>query len=293
MLAFDGEHQRVLVAHGDSLSVVDLGAGKSCDIGKLSRSHGVVPIPGTTLAAVTSGQDDSVRLLDVATGAETVRIAVGKGPDAALWDPNSRDVVVMNAEGGSISVVDPRAARVVKTIAVKPALELGAMVGPHELAVNDEDAGEVELVDVQQGKLASSIKLAGCDAPTGFAYDAADHLSLSACRNGVAALLDLKAKRVVKLLPIGQGPDGAMYDDRRKRFLIPCGRSGTLSVFAVRGGQVVPAGTVQTEVSARTAALDPATGRVFLPSARFLPAEAGKRPAMAPGSAHLLVLAPA
>jgi YVTN family beta-propeller protein len=290
LLAFDGDHQRVLVAHGESLSVVDLAAGRSHDIGKLARSHGVVPIPGTALAAVTSGQDDSVRLLNVADGSETAKIAVGKGPDAALWDPNSRDVLVMNAEGGSVSVIDPRSAKVIKTIPVKAALELGAVIAPHTLAVNDEEAGEVELVDLQQGKLTSSIKLTGCDAPTGFAYDAADRLSLSACRNGVSALLDLKSNRVVKLLPIGQGPDGALYDARRKRFLVPCGRSGTLSLFDVRGGQVTPAGTVQTEASARTAALDPATGRVFLPSARFLPAEAGKRPGIAPGSAHLLVL---
>lgn len=293
LLAFDAEHQRVLVAHGESLAVVDLAAGRSHDIGKLARSHGVVPIPGTSLAAVTSGQDDSVRLLDVANGSETARIPVGKGPDAALWDPASRDVLVMNAEGGSISVVDPRTAKVVKTIPVKPALELGALVGPHELAVNDEEAGEVELVDLQQGKLTDSIKLTGCEAPTGFAYDLADGLSLSACRNGVAALLDMKTNRVRQLLPIGQGPDGALYDARRKRFIVPCGRSGTLSLFDVRGGQVTPAGTVQTEASARTATLDPVTGRVFLPSAKFMPTEAGKRPGIAPGSAHLLVLAPA
>ena len=79
---------------------------------------------------------------------------------------------------------------------------------------------------------------------------------------------------------------------RSQRFLIPCGRSGTLSVFAVHGKTATAAGTVTTETGARTAALDPTSGRIYLPAAKYQPAAQGQRPAMAPGSAHLLVLAP-
>jgi hypothetical protein len=106
----------------------------------------------------------------------------------------------------------------------------------------------------------------------------------------VAALVDVRARRVLQLLPIGQGPDTALFDAKRKRFLVPCGRSGTLSLFSVTGRTVTPAGTVTTEFGARTAALDPRSGRVFLPTARFAPARQGQRPPMLPGSAHLLVL---
>jgi DNA-binding beta-propeller fold protein YncE len=115
-------------------------------------------------------------------------------------------------------------------------------------------------------------------------------LTLSACGNGVAALVDIRGRKVLQLLPIGQGPDTALFDDRRQRFLVPCGRSGTVSVFAVSGRRVTRAGTVMTELGARTAALDPKTGRVFLPAGKFEPAAQGQRPAMVPGSAHLLVL---
>jgi len=41
-----------------------------------------------------------------------------------------------------------------------------------------------------------------------------------------------------------------------------------------------------------TAALDPATGRVYLPSAQYLPAVGSERPKMVPGSFRLLVVAP-
>ena len=261
-------------------------------MGQITGGHGVVVVPGSGRIAVTSGRDNSVRMLDGAGGLEIARVAVGEGPDAALWDGEGHRVIVMNAEGGSVSLVDPAAAKVVGTVAVKKGLELGAMIAPGMLAINDEDAGELELVDLTHGRALAPIVLTGCQAPTGLAYDAVDHLSLSACRNGVAALVDTKSKAVVKLLPIGQGPDGALYDAKRRRFLVPCGRSGTLSVFSVSAGQVVPTGSVTTEVGARTAALDPASGRVFLPSARYQPAQAGQRPAMVPGTAHLLVFEP-
>jgi hypothetical protein len=49
----------------------------------------------------------------------------------------------------------------------------------------------------------------------------------------------------------------------------------------------------ETEASARTAALDPATGRVYLPAARFAPpVPPEKRGAMVPGSFHIVVMAP-
>ena len=119
-------------------------------------------------------------------------------------------------------------------------------------------------------------------------------LALSSCGNGKAALVDLRTRKLVRLLPIGQGPDTVLFDPVRHRFLIPCGRSGTMSAFGVdKHGMVSELGTVTTEISARTGAIDEATGRVYLPSAKYKPAEAGKRPEMIPGSAHLLVLSPA
>ena len=292
LASFDAAHGRVLVARGAAVSVVDVAGRTSRDIGKVSRGHAALVIPGTNEIAVTSGQDNALLLLDAGDGHEVGRVAVGQNPDAAIWDPATRRVIVMNARGGTISVVDPGGRKVVTTIQVEPALELAAIVAPGLLAVNDEDASKLELVDLRHGKALAPIALKGCEGPTGLAYDAADRLTLSACGNGVAALVDLASKTVVKLLPIGQGSDGALYDPARKRFLVPCGRSGTLVVFSVRGRQVTPAGTVTTEVGARTATLDPATGRVFLPSARFQPAQQGQRPAMVPGSAHLLVVEP-
>lgn len=294
LLAFDAAHGQVTLARSDTVSVADVTKGTAHDIGKIAHGHAALAIPGTHLIAVTSGQDDTVRLLDAGDGHETGRIAVGKDPDAALWDPASRRLIVMNAKGGTISLIDPIAAEVVRTITVKPALELGAMAGPNLLAVNNEDANELELVDLKSGVALKPIALTGCEGPTGLAIDAVAKLALSSCGNSKAALVDLRTRKLVRLLPIGQGPDTVLFDPVRHRFLIPCGRSGTMNVFAVdKHGMVSEMASVTTETSARTGTIDEATGRVYLPSAKYKPAEAGKRPEMVPGSAHLLVLSPA
>jgi hypothetical protein len=52
--------------------------------------------------------------------------------------------------------------------------------------------------------------------------------------------------------------------------------------------------TAQTQVGARTGAVDPATGAIYLPTAQFdPPATAGGRPTPRPGTFELLVLTPA
>ena len=259
----------------------------------MARGHSAIAIEGTDLIAVTSGGDDSVRLIDAASGRQTARIDVGKNPDAALYDAASKRLIVMNAEGGTVSIIDPRAARVVQTVTVKPALELGAMIGPNLLAINGEDAGEIELVDFKRAAALAPIPLTGCEGPTGIAFDQRDSLLLSACANGKAALVDARSRKLIALLPIGDGPDGALFDPQRRQFLVPCGRSGTLAVFSVGSDRKVKAlASVATEIGARTAALDAGSGRIYLPTARFEPAPAGGRPTTVAGSVHLVVLEP-
>ncbi|MDL2353271.1 MAG: YncE family protein [Pseudomonadota bacterium] len=294
LLSVDSVHHRVLVARGDSVTIVDLANGTARSAGSLTRGHAAVAIDGTDLVAVTSGGDDSVRLINAATGEQTASIAVGQNPDAAFYDPRSKHLIVMNAKGGTVSIVDPQAAKVVSTIAVKPGLELSTLIGPDLLAINDEDTNEIELIDLKRGAMLKPIPLPGCEGPTGIAFDPADGLLLSACANGQAALIDTHTRRLIKLLPIGKGPDGALFDRQRRRFLVPCGQSGTLSVFEVGAGrQVTALPPVKTETSARTAALDAVSGRVYLPAARFEPAAAGGRPTLIAGSVHLIELEPA
>jgi hypothetical protein len=59
-------------------------------------------------------------------------------------------------------------------------------------------------------------------------------------------------------------------------------------------GGVKHVGTVKTEIGARTGALDPVTGTIYLPTAWFgAPTAAAKRSPVVPGTFHIVVVRPA
>lgn len=292
--SWDAAHHLLLVAHGKDVLLIDPAhPDKVRSIGAIQGGHGVEAVPGGGTLVVSSGKDNTLRVLDIASGAELASIPVAEDPDALVLSADHRLVYVMAAKGGAISVVDLALRKEVSRIALKPGLEVPVLVGKNLIAVNNEDESEIELANLATGKSAGRIALRGCEGPTGLALDPASGLALSSCANGKAALVDLRKLRLVSLVNIGAGPDTVIWDRAHKRFLVPCGKDGTLSVVRLVGRKMVIDVPTQTEASARTAAMDPASGRVYLPSARFAaPVAPSKRGVMEPGSFHVLVLSP-
>ncbi|MDB5681837.1 MAG: gluconolactonase [Sphingomonas bacterium] len=291
----DAQTQRLYVARSGSVTVADLSAGgRVTSWGELSRGHAVLPLPGNRLL-VTSGNDATVRFFDTTTGKQIASIAVGKKPDAAIYDAPRHRAFVMNADGGTVSVVDTQAMKVTSTIMVKPALEYAALAKDGTLFVNDEDANEVEVIDVAKGKAVKSIAMPGCEGPTGMGYDSKHGRLIASCANGKAAIIDVASRALINLVDIGKGADAVIMDDARRLAFIPCGRDGVLDILSLDSpGGVARVGRVTTEAGARTGAVDPSTGTIYLPTAKFgPPATAGGRPVMVPGSFHILVVSPA
>lgn len=288
----DPRTHAVYVAHGDSVMVADPTNGTARSIGQIVHAHAVVPIPDLHLLLVTSGRDDSARLIDPASGTEKARIAVGTDPDAAFYDAAAHRAVVMNAKAGTVSVIDVPSARVTRTITLKPGLEFAALGPRATVFVNNEDANEIEIASLDTGKVTAPIALTGCLSPSGLAYDAKTGLLISACANGKAAIVDAARHVLVKLLDIGMGPDAVILDAARRTAFIPCGKDGVLTEIALdaKGGPAVVA-TIRTEPGARTGAVDPASGTLYLPTAKFaVPVAPATKPIPVPGSFHIVVV---
>jgi YVTN family beta-propeller protein len=289
----DDTGQRLYVARGNTVTVVDLATKAVTSIESVQRGHAVVPLPGGRLL-VTSGNDSTVRLIDLPSGREIASIAVGKKPDAAILDATATHAYVMNADSGTISVIDLAIAKIVKTIVVKPALEYAAFGADGTLFVNDEDSSAIETIDVARGTVGKPIALPGCEGPTGLGYDASHDRLIAACTNGKAAIVDVRARRLAGLVAIGTGPDAVIIDAKRGFAFIPCGASGVLEILPMGGKTVERVATIKTEIGARTGALDLKSGTIYLPTAKFGPPVVGtKRPPMIPGSFHILSVRPA
>ncbi len=282
--------RRLYVAHSDAVAVVDLATMRAvAPLGPVAHSHAVVPLASRELA-VTSGGDDTVRFFGAAHGTQSASVAVDRKPDAAIVDPGTGHLLTMNGAGGTVAEIDVMTHRVLRTIRVKPGLEYPVVRG-RTLYINNEEANEIEVVDLAHGIVGKPIALPGCDGPTGLGLDAPHARLVSACGNGVAAIVDLATGKLAQRVPIGRGPDAVMIDARRKVALIPAGQDGVLDVLDLSAARITPKAKVKTAPGARTGALDPVTGTVYLPTATLV-ASQGKRPGAAPGTFRILVLKP-
>ncbi len=291
LLSVDPASERLYVAHGDGVTAIDLRTGKATDhLVPGKRVHAALAIPGTNEVLSTNGETNDALLFDGMTGKVRATIPTGTKPDAAAYDPATHTVWVMNPGSGDVTVIEPVTAKVLATVRVGGSLELGAADGRGRLYVNIEDKNEVAVVDTRARKLVTRFALQGCDGPTGIAYDPASRELLSACANGIAVVSTTDGRQVARL-PIGKGADGAAFDAQRKIALVPAGRDGNLTLIRL-GASPAVVGQIATAVSARTIALDPSTGRAYLPSATLAAPVGNERPKPVPGTFGVLVVAP-
>ncbi len=288
----DPVHNRVLVTRGGSVMAVDLASRKvSAGLAPGMREHTALPVNGGTELLVTNGGSDTAEFVDALTYVPIASVPTGKGPDAAIYDPRSRLILVMDHAGGDVTLIDSRSHMKAGVITVGGNLEEAAVDGLGHAFVNVEDRNEIAMLDIAGRKVTARYPLAGCDGPTGLAYDARDGLLIAAC-DGATVLVEARTGKAVQTLATGKGADGVAYDARRGLAFVPAGRDGTLSVIALARGQGRIVATVETSRGARTLALDERTGRLYLPTADYMVAAGGGRPTMTPGTFRLLVVGP-
>jgi DNA-binding beta-propeller fold protein YncE len=288
----DAASNRVLVAHGTSVTAVGL-ADRAVTAGLAPGVllHDAMPVNGHEMLVTDGGKGVAV-FADVRSGETVATLKAGKNPDAAVFDARSGLVLVMNHSGGDLTLIDAKSHAAVGTIEVGGDLEAAAVDGGGHAFVNVEDKNQIAVIDIASRRVTARYALIGCDGPTGIAYDAADAMLIAAC-DGDTAFVDARTGKTLQTLPTGKGADGVAFDPKRKLAFVPAGRAGTLAVVAVARGRSSIVQTVQTEIGARTIALDGRSGRLYLPSARFTPAATtGARPTIIPGSFHVLVVSP-
>lgn len=290
--SIDSAHHRLLVARGDGLMAVDLANNEvTPTLVHGQRMHGAVIAP-SDIGVVANGGTGSALVFNGADGKILAEIATGKKPDAVVYDPKTGLAAVMDNAGGGISLIDPKTKASAGKIDVEGDLEFAVADGAGRIFVNVENKNDLAVIDVAGRKVSARHPLTGCEEPSGLALDPKTHVLLSACRNGKAVATSSEDGKVIATLPIGSGPDAVIFDERNARFLVPCGGSGVLTVISEKNGALSVTDTIQTAHGARLGALDPASGKVYLPAADYQPAaKQGERPTQLPGTFRILVLA--
>jgi DNA-binding beta-propeller fold protein YncE len=256
--------------------------------------HGALALGASGRAVATNGFAATAVIFDETSGRVLSTIPTGKDPDAIVVEPRSGLVVITDEEGADLTLIDPVAGIAVGSIPLGGAPDFPAADGRGLVYVNINSTNEIAVVDVAARAILRRMALPGCEGPTGLAYDAADRLLMTVCENGAVLFLDAATGRVWQSFHVGAGPDAALFDAAFRRAFVPSGADGVLTIFSVRGPKhIAIRQRLVTQVGARLGALDPLTGRLYLPVAQIIPPKApGQMKSLVPNTFRILVVAP-
>lgn len=275
-LRVDPGMRRLYVSHANRVEVLDADTGaKLGEVAPMNGIHGIAVVPGLKRGFITAGSDRTVVMFDLGTLKITKVIpGLGVKPDAIEYDPLTQMIYVANGASGGITVIDPAKGEVAATIPIEGKLEGMAFDGKGRLFVNTEDKSVIQVIDTQTLKQVAAWPIAPVEGGTGLAIDTVHHRLFSSGGNNKLAVVDSDTGAVVATPEIGEDPDGDAFDSANG-LIFTSNMVGTLTVLHEDTPDVYSlAQTVPTAFGARTIALDPKTGRVFLSTGKFGPAPA-------------------
>jgi len=296
----DAPNHRLFIARQTRVMVVDMNDGRLIgEISGIKGAHGTAIVSDIGRGFATSGNDSSILMFDAKSLKPLLKIHAAEDADAIIYDPASKHIFSFNGDAGTSTVVDPRRGTVITNIPLGGKPEYGQSARDGKIYVNLEDSSQIAEIDTKTNTVTRHWSLAPCESPASLAIDTRNQRLFSGCHNGLLAVSDYKNGKVVATVPIGQGVDGGGWDPVRREAYTSNGGDGTLTVIhqdSPNKYHVVE--NLPTAPRARNMGIDPATHRIYLPTAQFGPVPEStatnprRRPPMLPGTFSVIVVEP-
>jgi DNA-binding beta-propeller fold protein YncE len=267
-LTVDEAARRLYVSHGTQVEVLDVDSGAI--VGTIPNTlgvHGIAIAPEQGRGFVSNGQASTVTVFDLKTLKPIGEVAVGKKPDAIIYDPATSRVFAFNGTDHSASVISASDAKVVGTIDLGGGPEFAVADGSGLVFDNLEDESQVVKIDSRKLTVEKRWPTAPCQSPSSMAMDQANRRLFIGCRSRVMAVMDADTGQVITTLPIGDHVDATAFDPET-RLIFNSNGEGTITVIHQdRPDKYSVLETVNTLPRAKTMALDPKTHQLFLSTA--------------------------
>ncbi len=290
-LAISPVSGRLYVAHGTEVNIVDKTDGTIKGvITNTPGVHGIAFAVPNGKGYTSNGKSNNVTVFDLKTDRVTGSIATGENPDAIMYEPFSKMIIVCNGRSKDLTIIDPSTDKVLKVISLGGKPETAVSDEQGRLYVNIEDKNEIVVLNTQSFEVMYRWPTGSGDEPSGLAIDIKTKRLFAGCGNKKLIVVDTDNGKVIKEVAIGEGCDGVVFDPALKQVYSSNG-SGTLTIIKEKSAnEYVVVANMATKQGARTIALDPATHLLYLPTAAFGKAQQGKRAEVIPGSFEVLVV---
>jgi len=294
-ITFDARSHRLFASHGTKVEVISTDSDKVIgEIPKTEGVHGIAVANEFGRCFISNGRASTVSIVDLKTLKLMDTVAVGKNPDAILYDPFSKRVFVFNGRSNDATILDAKKGTVLSTLPLGGKPEFSATNGKGRVFVNIEDKSEIVAIDAKEMKILSRWPIKPGEEPSGLAIDVKNNRLFSVCSNKLMVILDADKGTVIASLPIGDRTDGCAFD-WQKGLMFSANGEGTMTVVREDSpSKFSVLETVKTQIGGRTITVDPATHTVYIPTAEFGPAPAPTperprpRPAILPNTFCIL-----
>ncbi len=291
------DNNRLYVSHGMQVNILNLTTGDSIGVIDSTKGvHGIAFNKAMNKGFTSNGRANNVTVFDLTTNKVLDTLSAGTNPDAIMWEAFTKTVVTCNGRSKDLSFIDVDKKKIIATVNVGGKPETAVADDKGMLYVNVEDKNEIAAIDLKTFKVVGHYALGG-DSPTGLEIDKATNRLFATC-DKLLVVVDAATGKVVSTVAIGEGCDGAAFDNATKNIFTSNG-SGTLSVIHEDSAdKYTLVGNYPSKQSARTIAIDEKSHTIFMPAADFEPQPPagpdGKRPRakMIPGSFQVVVMAP-
>lgn len=204
-----------------------------------------VPAGPRAALCVLNKSEASVTLLDPATNSTLATLPVGEGPHEAATAPQGDIVVVCNyggrQPGSTLTVLDPRERRVVRTVALDDHRPHGIRFTPdgERVLVTAEQEGKLLIVDPRAGEVVAAIDTKQAVSHM-VALGPEGRLAFVAnIGSGSVSVIDLDARRLVRVVPTGAGAEGIAAHPTRGEVWVTNREADTVSVLSSETLEVV------------------------------------------------------
>jgi YVTN family beta-propeller protein len=292
----DPAAHRLYIAHGPRVDVIDTDTGKEAGaITGLHGTHGVALDTDGKYGYISDGGGNAVVVFDRHSLAKLATIPAGTNPDGIIFEPATKTVWAFNGRSKNVTVIDAATRQVVATIALPGKPEFPQVDGKGTVYDNIEDKSEVVRLDAHAKKMTAEWP-AGCDSPSGLAFDVPGHRLFPVCDGGKMSVIDSETGKVLANPAIGDGPDAVRWSAKYHLVLTTSGDDGVLSVVDAGANGYPTIEKLKTQRGARTMAYDPETDRVYTVAAEYGPKPAATaqnprpRASIVPGSFTIIVI---
>lgn len=296
-LSIDPAAHRLYVSHGTEVVVLDLARDQIAGvITNTPGVHGVAVASDLGLGVTSIGRENKAGIVDLKTLQTLSKVDTAEGPDGFVYDPGKKEAWLFCGRAQSATVVGVKSAKVAATIPLGGRPEFATVDSKADRVYDNlENKSEVAVIDTRSHQVVTHWPIAPGEEGSGMAIDVKHHRLFIGCHNKMMVMVDDTDGKVLASVPIGDGVDADAFDPETQLAFASCGDGTTTIAKEEAPDKLTVVQTLMTERGARTMALDPATHKIYLATAKFgaqpEPAngERRRRPPMIPGTFKILV----